>query len=170
MATRGSRAGLRWLWLSALVIVLDQYTKWLALGALREFERVAVIEGFWDWTLTYNEGVAFSLFNDGPAWTRYGLSAFAVVVSAVFAVWLARLPRGERWQGAALALVIGGALGNVIDRLRLGHVVDFVLWYWKDWHWPAFNVADSAITAGAVLLVVSGLFAGKPAPAGGARR
>ena len=154
MATRGSWAGLRWLWLSALVIALDQYTKWLALGALREFERVAVIEGFWDWTLTYNEGVAFSLFNDGPAWTRYGLSAFAVVVSAVFTVWLARLPRGERWQGAALALVIGGALGNVIDRIAHGYVIDFIHAHWGSSYFPAFNIADSSITIGAALMIL----------------
>ena len=157
------KSNLRWLGLSALVVVLDQATKWVALGALREFERVPVIDGIWDWTLTYNEGVAFSIFHDGPAWTRYGLSAFALLVAGVFAVWLARLPRGDRWQAAALALIIGGALGNVIDRLRLGHVVDFVLWYWRDWSWAAFNVADSAITVGAVLLVASGLFAGKAA-------
>lgn len=169
MATTTSKAGLHWLWLSALVIVLDQWSKWIALGALRRYERVPLIEGFWDWTLTYNEGVAFSLFNDGPAWTRYGLSAFALVVAGMFIVWLARLPRDERWQGAALALIIGGALGNVIDRLRLGHVVDFVLWYWREWHWPAFNIADSAITVGAVLLVVSGVFATKPAAVPGAR-
>jgi signal peptidase II len=152
---REERAGFAWLWLSMVIVAIDQLTKWIATSAMTLHERVPVLP-FFDWTLTYNRGVAFSLFNDGQGWQRYGLSAFAVIVAAGFTWWMAHLPRHERANAAALALVVGGAIGNVIDRLRLGHVVDFVLLYWRDWSWPAFNVADSAIVVGAVLLVVAG--------------
>jgi signal peptidase II len=140
--------------LSALVVVADQISKAIASTQLEFHERVPVLP-FFDWTLTYNTGVAFSLLNDGPVWARYGLSAFALIVAALFTAWLVRLPRHDRWQATALALIIGGAIGNVIDRLRFGHVVDFILWYWRDWQWPAFNLADSAISVGAVMLVLA---------------
>jgi signal peptidase II len=151
-----AHAGLGWLALSAVVVVLDQVTKAIVVAKLAPMQRVPVLP-FFDWTLTFNTGVAFSLFNDGPAWTRYGLSAFALLVAGAFTYLMMRLPRSDRLSAAALALVIGGALGNVIDRLRLGHVIDFVLLYWREWSWPAFNVADSAIVVGAALLVVAGL-------------
>jgi signal peptidase II len=150
------RAGLRWLAVSLLVLVLDQASKLYVLAVVPEFSRIPVIPGFFDWTLTYNEGVAFSLFGDGEDLQRYLLSAFAIAVSIGFMVWLTRLPRDDRWSALALSLVIGGALGNVIDRLRLGHVVDFILVYWREWHWPAFNIADSCIVVGAILLVLAG--------------
>lgn len=149
------RAGFGMLWLSAAIVAADQLTKWIATSTMSLHERIAVLP-FFDWTLTYNRGVAFSLFNDGQGWQRFGLSAFALVVAAGFTYWMAHLPKQERMNAAALALVIGGAIGNVIDRLRLGHVVDFVLLYWRDWSWPAFNLADSAIVCGAGLLVVAG--------------
>lgn len=155
-ADRAGIGGLRWLLLSLVVVVADQATKLHFLATVPEFGRVTVLPGFFDWTLTYNEGVAFSLFGDGENLQRLLLSAFAVAVSTAFVVWLTRLPRGDRWSAAALALVIGGAIGNVVDRARLGHVVDFILLYWRDWHWPAFNVADSCIVVGAVLLVLAG--------------
>ncbi len=151
-AAHAPRAGFVWLLLSAGVVVADQITKAIASASLAFHERIAVLP-FFDWTLTYNTGVAFSLFDDGPGWTRYGLSAFALIVAAIFTAWLVRLPRADRWQAAALALIVGGAVGNVIDRLRFGHVVDFILLYWRDWHWPAFNVADSSIFIGAVILI-----------------
>jgi signal peptidase II len=149
-------AGLRWLLLSLVVIGLDQASKLHFLAHVPEFSRVPVIPGFFDWTLTYNEGVAFSLFGDGAGLQRALLTGFAVVVSVGFMVWLTRLPRADRYSAAALALVIGGAVGNAIDRVRLGHVVDFILLYWREWHWPAFNVADSCIVAGAIVLVLAG--------------
>lgn len=155
-ADPAGRAGLRWLALSLLVVVLDQASKLVALAMVPEYSRIPVVPGFFDWTLTYNEGVAFSLFGDGEDLQRFLLSAFALVVSAGFMVWLTRLPRDDRWSALALALVIGGAIGNVIDRLRLGHVVDFILLYWREWHWPAFNLADSCIVVGAILLVLAG--------------
>ena len=145
---------LRWLSLSALIVVLDQVTKWYAVQHLSYGERIPVIAGFFDWTMAYNTGVAFSMFADGEAWTRWGLSGFAVVVSIGFAIALARLHKHERISALAFALVIGGAVGNIIDRVRLGHVIDFILWYWRDYHWPAFNIADSAIVCGAAVLIL----------------
>ncbi len=151
------RSGLRWLALSLAVIAADQASKLFFLDYVPEFSRITVFPGFFDWTLTYNEGVAFSMFGEGGDLQRYLLSAFAVAVSIGFMVWLTRLPRSDRFSALALALVIGGALGNVIDRLRLGHVVDFILIYYRDWHWPAFNVADSCIVVGAIVLVLAGM-------------
>jgi signal peptidase II len=155
---------LRWLSLSALVVVLDQWTKWIAVAHLSYGERIPVIAGYFDWTMAHNTGVAFSMFADGAAWQRWGLSGFAVVVSIGFAIALARLQRHERWSALAFALVIGGAVGNVIDRTRLGHVIDFILWYWRDYHWPAFNIADSAIVCGAAVLILFGWRDAKKAP------
>jgi signal peptidase II len=152
-AAHGPRAGFAWLMLSAAIVAADQATKAIASSSLAFHERITVLP-FFDWTLTHNTGIAFSMFNDGPGWTRYGLSAFALVVAAVFTAWLVRLPREDRWQAAALALIVGGAIGNVIDRLRFGHVVDFILLYWRDWHWPAFNIADSSIFVGAAILIL----------------
>lgn len=159
MAAAGAsgRASLHWLWVSVAVILADQASKLYFLGYVPEFTRIPVIAGVFDWTLTYNEGVAFSLFGEGGEVQRYTLSAVAVTISAIFAWWLRRLPAADRWSALALALVIGGALGNVIDRLRLGHVVDFILLYWGEWHWPAFNLADSCIVVGAAILVLAGL-------------
>lgn len=164
---QAERAGFGMLWLSAAIVAADQLTKWIATSTMSLHERIAVLP-FFDWTLTYNRGVAFSLFNDGQGWQRFGLSAFALVVAAGFTYWMAHLPKQERMNAAALALVIGGAIGNVIDRLRLGHVVDFVLLYWRDWSWPAFNLADSAIVVGAVLLVIAGFRAERAKHAAGA--
>jgi signal peptidase II len=152
-----ARAGLRWLALSLVIIVLDQLTKVIVLERFAEHERMTVFAGFFDWTLRFNEGVAFSFLVGGPDWQRYGLAAFAITAAIIFAVWLTRLPQHERWSAAAIAMVIGGALGNAIDRLRLGHVVDFILVYWNGGEWPAFNVADSAICVGAVLLAIATL-------------
>lgn len=150
--------GIRWLWIPLAIVALDQWTKHLVLQALSPYQRVAVIEGFFDWTLTFNEGVAFSLFHGGPGHQRWWLSGFALLVSGFFLTWAMRLPRREWPQAVALMLVVGGAWGNVIDRMRLGHVVDFILVYHRDWYWPAFNLADSAIVVGATLLIAISLW------------
>jgi signal peptidase II len=144
----------RWLVLSVLVIALDQWSKqffvgWLALGEVRP-----VFAGWFNWTMAHNTGVAFSMFNDGETWQRYGLAAFALAVTSGLTVWLMRVQR-EPWTACGLALVIGGALGNVIDRVRLGYVIDFIQWYYRDWYWPAFNLADSAISVGVVVLLIA---------------
>ncbi|MCE5232208.1 MAG: signal peptidase II [Mizugakiibacter sp.] len=157
---------LPWLWLSAAVIALDQLTKWLALAALQPYMPHAVIPGLLNWTLAFNTGAAFSFLAEADGWQRWFFAALAVIVSAVLAAWLARTARRDWRSALPLALVVGGALGNLIDRLRLGHVVDFIQVYWQQWAWPAFNLADSAISVGAVLLIAFGLFGGKAAPAG----
>jgi signal peptidase II len=150
------RQNLRWLAASAALIVLDQWTKALASTNLPLHEAVAVMPGF-NWTLAHNLGVAFSLFNDGAGWQRWGLSGFALAVSAVLLRWLLQLGAHERLSALGLAMVIGGALGIVIDRVRLGYVIDFIELYAGSYYWPAFNVADSSICVGAALLLLAGL-------------
>jgi len=158
------RGGAVWLLLSLLVIALDQLTKAIALGALEPYVPHAVIPGFLNWTLAFNTGAAFSFLADQEGWQRWLFTSLAIVVSIVLARWLARTPRGDWRTALPLALVIGGALGNLIDRLRAGHVTDFIQVYYRDWAFPSFNVADSAISVGAVLLVWFGLFGSKKTP------
>jgi len=151
---------LSWLWLSAAVIVLDQLSKWWALHALQPAGMPhPVISGFLNWTLAFNTGAAFSFLAEHPQWSRWLFSVIAIGVSAVLARWLAQTPRRDWRTALPLALVIGGALGNLVDRLRVGQVTDFIQVYIGAWPFPAFNIADSAISVGAVLLVLFGLFA-----------
>ncbi|MBK8637075.1 MAG: lipoprotein signal peptidase [Chromatiaceae bacterium] len=145
----------RWLWLSLLVVVLDQATKWLAEALLLPFRPVTVMP-LLNFTLMYNEGAAFSFLSNAGGWQRWFFTAFALVMTIALVIWLTRLAQGERTTAAALALVIGGAIGNLIDRVLTGRVVDFIDFYVGTWHWPAFNVADSAITLGIILLLVTG--------------
>lgn len=146
---------LPWLGLSALVVVLDQLTKARVLAALVPGEKVAVIDGFFYWTLAFNRGAAFSFLADAGGWQHWFFAVLAIGVSVVLAVWLARTPRRDWRLAVPLALVVGGAVGNLIDRLRFGQVTDFILVYFGDWPYPAFNVADSAITLGAIALVLA---------------
>ena len=148
---------LPWLGVSALVLVLDQLTKLWVLRSLPEFRAVPVIDGFWNWYRTYNTGAAFSLLGDAGGWQQYLFSGFAVAISAVLAWWLAKTPRGDWKTALPFALVIGGAIGNLLDRLQHGHVVDFIQWYWRDHYWPSFNVADSAIFVAAAILILGSL-------------
>ncbi|MCE1118276.1 MULTISPECIES: signal peptidase II [Pseudomonas] len=146
---------LAWLWLSLVVLVVDQATKVYFEGALSLYQQIVVIPDYFSWTLAYNTGAAFSFLADSSGWQRWLFAVIAVVVSAVLVVWLKRLGRNETWLAVALALVLGGALGNLYDRVVLGHVVDFILVHWRNTHYfPAFNVADSAITVGAVMLAL----------------
>lgn len=143
---------LKWLWLSLLLVVLDQLSKVVVSNWLQLYESVAVLP-FFNFTLLHNPGAAFSFLADAAGWQRWFFTAIALFVSVVITVWLRRLPAEEKWQAAALALILGGALGNVIDRLRFGYVVDFLDFYYQQWHWPAFNIADSAITVGVTILL-----------------
>lgn len=143
-----------WLLLSAAIIALDLWTKALALAHLELHEPVPVIEGLLNWTLTYNLGAAFSFLSDAGGWQRWLFSGLAVGVSGMLAFWLSRTARNDWRQAVPFALIIGGALGNLIDRVRYGYVVDFVDAYWGDYHWPAFNIADSAIVVGAIGLAL----------------
>lgn len=152
---------LRLLWLSALVVLLDQASKFAVLLNFREYEVVTIWPVF-NLTLVFNTGAAFSFLSDAGGWQRWFFVLVAVVISLVMVIWLRRLQPGERLTGYGLAFIIGGAVGNLIDRLWLGKVVDFLQWHWQEWYWPAFNLADSAITLGVVLLLIEGLFAAQP--------
>lgn len=147
---------IKWLWLSGLVIVLDRITKELATGILTLHEPVPVFPSL-NMTLMHNRGAAFSFLSDQPGWQRWFFTLVALGVSAALVAWLRRLDGAQRWLAVALALVLGGALGNVWDRVTLGFVVDFIDVYYGKWHWPAFNVADSAISVGAVMLLIDAL-------------
>ena len=156
MPNAASRFGrLGWLALSVLVLVIDQVSKAHFEGALQMYQQIVVIPDYFSWTLAYNTGAAFSFLADGGGWQRWLFALIAVVVSAVLVVWLKRLGRDDTWLAIALALVLGGALGNLYDRIALGHVIDFILVHWQNrWYFPAFNFADSAITVGAIMLAL----------------
>ena len=156
MPNAASRFGrLGWLVLSLLVLVIDQVSKAHFEGSLEMFQQIVVIPDYFSWTLAYNTGAAYSFLADGGGWQRWLFALIAVVVSAVLVVWLKRLGRDDTWLAIALALVLGGALGNLYDRIALGHVIDFILVHWQNrWYFPAFNFADSAITVGAIMLAL----------------
>lgn len=155
---------LPWLWLSALVIALDQLTKWWALSALQPAgTQHVIIPGFLNWTLAFNTGAAFSFLADSAGWQRWFFVGLAIVISGALLVWLKRTERRDWRTALPLGLIVGGAIGNLIDRLHAAKVTDFIQVHYQDWYYPVFNVADCGITVGAVLLIVFGLFAGKAA-------
>ena len=142
-----------WLWLSLAVVLLDQATKFLVTRFIDLYERVEVLPVL-DFTLLHNTGAAFSILADASGWQRGFFIGLGIVVCLVLIVWLWRLPRGERLLPISLALIVGGAVGNVIDRVTHGYVIDFIHAHWGEAYFPAFNVADSAITIGAALLLL----------------
>ena len=148
-----------WLWFAAALVIVDQISKWVVLGTLQPGE-TRYVAPFFNWVLAFNSGAAFSFLSDAGGWQRWFFTALALVVSGWIVV-LLRRHTSEFRLSLALTLVLGGALGNVIDRLRFGAVVDFVKWHVAGYYWPAFNVADSAITIGAILLAWD-QFATKP--------
>jgi signal peptidase II len=165
---RNKPNALPWLWLSAMVIVLDQLSKLWAVGALQPVGLPhAIIPGFLNWTLVFNQGAAFSFLTDAGGWQRWFFVLLALIISAVLVAWLARTPRRDWRTAMPLGLIVGGALGNLVDRLHAAQVTDFIQVYFRQWSYPVFNIADCGITVGAVMLVAFGLFAGKPA--GGVR-
>lgn len=157
----------QWLWLSVVVIFLDQSTKWLVLSALTPYQVLEVLPNV-NLTLLFNRGAAFSFLADAGGWQRWLFAGFALLVTLALAIWLTRLSRSERLLAVGLALIIGGAVGNLIDRVILGHVVDFIQVYLPLIPlrlfnpWPAFNVADSAISVGVVFLLIETLRGGNP--------
>ncbi len=142
-----------WLWLSLAVIVLDQATKFLVVRFLELYERVEVLP-ILEFTRLHNTGAAFSMLANASGWQRWFFIGLGVVISIVLVVWIWRLPRGLRRLPIALALILGGAIGNVIDRVYHGFVVDFIHAHWGSAYFPAFNIADSAITIGALLMLI----------------
>ncbi|MEM7611115.1 MAG: signal peptidase II [Pseudomonadota bacterium] len=158
----------QWLWLSAAIIAIDQLTKWLILQNFELYETIR-INAVLNITRLHNTGAAFSFLADQDGWQRWLFVGLAVVVSGVILVWLRRLPaRGHLWLAIALALVLGGAIGNVIDRVTHHYVVDFIQVHWEESYFPTFNVADMAISVGAFLLIVDSFFGSgreqKPSP------
>ena len=162
-STTGRFGRLGWLWLTVLVLVIDLTSKVYFDNSLQMYQKIVVIPDLFSWTLAYNTGAAFSFLADSAGWQRWLFALIAVVVSAVLVVWLKRLGRNDTWLAIALALILGGALGNLYDRIVYGHVVDFILVHWQNrWYFPAFNFADSAICVGAVMLALDMFKSKKP--------
>ncbi|MCP4046607.1 MAG: lipoprotein signal peptidase [Gammaproteobacteria bacterium] len=151
-----NRMALAWLLISVLIVVLDLWTKALATESLTLY-RPNELTSWLNMTLAHNYGAAFSFLSDAGGWQRWLFTGLASVVTLVLIVWLLRLPASEKLTAAALCLIIGGAVGNLIDRIINGYVVDFIDVHVNGWHWPAFNLADSAITCGVILLLLDSL-------------
>ena len=147
---------LKWLWLSALVLVIDQTTKRVVDTTLRLYESIPLLPSF---SLTYlrNQGAAFSFLSGAGGWQRWFFIGLAVIASVMICFWIRQIPNDRKLEASAWALVLGGALGNIIDRVLYGYVIDFLDVYYGEWHWPAFNVADSAITVGVIFLLLESL-------------
>ena len=151
---------LKWLWLSLLAIVLDQASKLVVDHSMQLYESIPLMP-YINLTYVHNTGAAFSFLSEAGGWQRWFFAALAFIISAVLSVWLARLQKHETLLAVALSLVLGGAIGNLIDRLAYGYVIDFLDVYYDTWHWPAFNIADSAITLGVALMLAESLGFGK---------
>jgi signal peptidase II len=157
---------LKWLGLSLLAVVLDQLSKLAVAGSMQLYQSIKILPYF-NLTYVHNTGAAFSFLSDAGGWQRWFFAGLAVIISAVIAVWLAKLKQHETLLAVALSLVLGGAIGNLIDRLIYGYVIDFLDVYYQSWHWPAFNIADSAITLGVVLMLAESFGLGKSEDAAG---
>lgn len=153
-------SGLCWLWVTMIVLVLDYSTKYVAKAYLSLYTPVAVMPGF-NFALSFNKGAAFSFLQQQPGWQVWFLGLISAVVSVGILIWLRRLPRRDVWMGVALSLIVGGALGNLLDRIMQGQVTDFIQLYVSHFYWPSFNIADSAICVGAVMLFGKMVFDGK---------
>ena len=145
---------LKWLWISLAVIVMDQASKQIAEAQLTPHQPVNLLP-FFDWYLTYNTGAAFSLLADAGGWQRWLFTGIAIVISIVIVQWIRKLPADETLTALSLSLILGGAIGNLIDRILLGHVIDYIQVWLGSYPFPAFNIADAAISVGAALLILS---------------
>jgi signal peptidase II len=151
------RTGLVWLWLSTFVVALDQLAKWFIVGHFDVFE-ILPVGAILDITRMHNEGAAFGLLAQAGGWQRWFFLALAAVIGIAIVWWLHTLPaRGHPWLTIGLALILGGAIGNAYDRFQEGHVVDFLHFHLGQAYFPAFNVADAAITTGAIMLIIDAL-------------
>ena len=148
--------GLRWLWLTLLLIVFDQLTKQWVVASFNLYESLNILPIF-SLTYVHNLGAAFSFLADQGGWQRWFFTVIAAVASIVFIIWLAKTPRSQTLLGIAFALMLSGAVGNLIDRVLFGYVIDFLDFHWEGNHFPAFNVADSMIFIGAALMILDSL-------------
>ncbi|WP_448549114.1 signal peptidase II [Thalassotalea fusca] len=146
-------SSLRWLWITVVFLILDQITKQWVAHSFSLYESVR-ITSFFNFTYVHNLGAAFSFLADQGGWQRWFFTAIAAIASVIFTVWLARTPKEQPMLAIALAFMLSGALGNLIDRVLLGYVIDFLDFHWQGSHWPAFNVADSVIFIGAALMII----------------
>lgn len=144
---------LNWIWLSMVVIALDQLTKHWVDATMQLYESIELVP-FFQLTYLRNQGAAFSFLAGAGGWQRWFFIGLALIASAAICYWLKRLGKHQTWEAAAWALILGGALGNLIDRILYGYVIDFLDAYYGRWHFPAFNVADSAITVGVMILLI----------------
>ncbi|MGR9085468.1 MAG: signal peptidase II [Gammaproteobacteria bacterium] len=151
---------LKWLWLSLLTVILDQASKLAVDGSMRLFQSIEIFP-FFNLTYVHNTGAAFSFLSQAGGWQRWFFAALAITISIALTVWLHKLQKHEVLLAAALSLILGGAVGNLIDRLAYGYVIDFLDVYYRNWHWPAFNIADSAITVGVALLLAESFGPGR---------
>jgi signal peptidase II len=151
---------LKWLGLSLLALVLDQASKLLVDSTMQLYQSIPLLP-FFKLTYVHNTGAAFSFLSEAGGWQRWFFAGLAIAISIVIAVWLSRLEKHETLLAAALSLILGGAVGNLIDRLAYGYVIDFLDVYHGTWHWPAFNIADSAITLGVALMLAESFGFGK---------
>lgn len=158
MLNKFRHSGIFWLWISVLVIIIDRASKILVVQHLEYYKPVKVMPMF-NLMLAYNTGAAWSFLDSASGWQQVFLGSLAILVSIFIISWLISISIRERWLGIGLALILGGAIGNFIDRITYGHVIDFLSFYWGDWHFAIFNIADSAITVGATMICIYWLFA-----------
>jgi signal peptidase II len=149
-----SSPNIKWLWISLLVVVTDQATKQIAEAQLIPHQAVNLLP-FFDWYLTYNTGAAFSFLADAGGWQRWLFTVIAIIMSVLIVQWIRKLPAEETLTAISLCLILGGAIGNLIDRIHLGHVIDYIQVWLGSYPFPAFNIADAAISVGAALLILS---------------
>ena len=152
---------LKWLMLSFIVLILDQVSKWLVISNMKLYESIQLLPGF-NLTYVHNTGAAFSFLSDAGGWQRWLFALIALAISAVLTVWLLRLKSQETLLAISISLILGGAVGNLVDRIAYGYVIDFLDVYYQQWHWPAFNIADSAICIGVALMLLENMGVGKP--------
>lgn len=161
MSKLAQKSGLVWLWLSLLLLVVDYATKTLVVKTMNLRDSIDILP-FFNLTYVHNEGAAFSFLSDAGGWQRWFLSFIAISISALLIWWLKRLPATNKVLCSAYSLVLAGALGNLYDRISYGYVIDFLHVHYNNWHFPAFNIADSAICVGAALLLFDALTGESP--------
>jgi signal peptidase II len=159
--TTAAQSGLVWLWLTVIFLVLDQVSKYWVSTNFSLYESVAIMPMF-NFTYVHNEGAAFSFLSDAGGWQRWFFTVIATSISGLLVYWLRGLNKSEKLLSIAYALVLAGAVGNLIDRVLYGYVIDFLDVYYQQYHWPAFNVADAAICIGAVLIIIEAFTTSQP--------